>query len=67
MIGARRSPARSLPVPAPSRPAPRRNGYRIEAGIVGRLREERRAMIEAAEVELIERDGRIFELRRLPS
>jgi hypothetical protein len=67
MIGARRSPTRSLRVPAPPRAAPRRNGYRIEAGIVGRLREERRALIEAANVELVERDGRAFELRRLPS
>jgi hypothetical protein len=67
MIGGRRSPTRSLPVPAPSRAAPRRNGYRIEAGIVGRLHEERRALIEAAEVELVERDGRVYELRRLPS
>jgi hypothetical protein len=58
---------RSLPVPAPPRAAPRRNGYRIEAGIVDRLREERRALIEAAEVELVERDGRVFQLRRLPS
>jgi hypothetical protein len=64
---ARRSPTRSLPVPAPPRGALRRNGYRIEAGIVGRLREERRALIEAAEVELVERDGRVYELRRLPS
>jgi hypothetical protein len=30
-------------------------------------REERRAMIEAAEVELVERDGRVFEYGRLPS
>jgi hypothetical protein len=30
-------------------------------------REKRRAMIEAADVEFVERDGRIFELRRLPS
>jgi hypothetical protein len=30
-------------------------------------REERRAMIEAAEVELVERDGRVWQLRRLPS
>jgi hypothetical protein len=30
-------------------------------------REERRAMIEAAEVELVERDGRVWTLRRLPS
>jgi hypothetical protein len=68
MIGAWRSPTtRSLPVPAPSSTAPRRHGYRIEAGIVGRLREERRALIAAAEVELVERDGRVFELRRLPS
>jgi hypothetical protein len=42
-------------------------GYRFEAGITRRLREERRAMIGAAPVELVERDGRIFELRRLPS
>jgi hypothetical protein len=54
---------RSLPVPAPSNTAPRLHGYRI----VARLREERRALIEAAEVELVERDGRVFELRRLPS
>jgi hypothetical protein len=67
MIGGRRSPTRSLPVPSPSRAAPRRNGYRIEAGIVGKLREERRALIAAAEVELVERDSRVFELRRLPS
>jgi hypothetical protein len=62
MIGARRSPTRSLPVPAP-----RRSGYRLRAGIYARLAEERRALIEAAEVELVERDGRVFELRRLPS
>jgi hypothetical protein len=67
MIGGRRSPTRSLPVPAPPRAATTSNGYRLEAGIVGRLREERRATIEAAEVELVERDGRVFELRRLPS
>jgi hypothetical protein len=67
MIGARRSPTRSLPVPSPSRAAPRRNGYRIEAGIVGRLREERRALIAAAEVELVERDGRVWTVRKLPS
>jgi hypothetical protein len=68
MIGARRSPTtRSLPVPAPSNTAPRRHGYQLEAGIVARLREERRALIQAAEVELVERDGRVFELRRLPS
>jgi hypothetical protein len=67
MIGGRPPPTRSLPVPAPPRAATRRNGYRIEAGIVGKLREERRALIAAAEVELVERDGRIFELRRLPS
>jgi hypothetical protein len=30
-------------------------------------REERRPMVEAVEAELVERDGRIFELRRLPS
>jgi hypothetical protein len=30
-------------------------------------REERRAMIEAAPVEFVERDGRIWQLRRLPS
>jgi hypothetical protein len=63
MIGARRSPTtRSLPVPAP-----RRSGYRLRAGIYARLAEERRALIEGAEVELVERDGRVFELRRLPS
>jgi hypothetical protein len=63
MIGARRSPTtRSLPVPTP-----RRSGYRLRAGIYARLAEERRALIEAAEVELVERDGRVFELRRLPS
>jgi hypothetical protein len=55
---------RSLPVPTP-RAAPRRDRYRIEAGIVGRLREERRAMIQAAPIEPVERDGRVFELRRL--
>jgi hypothetical protein len=47
--------------------APRRSGYRLKAGIVGRLREERRALIAAAPVELVERDGRVYELRRLPS
>jgi hypothetical protein len=47
--------------------APRSYGHRLEAGLVAQLREERRQMIQAAEVELIERDGRIFELRRLPS
>jgi hypothetical protein len=47
--------------------APRRRGYRLEAGIIGKLREERRALIASAEVELVERDGRVFELRRLPS
>jgi hypothetical protein len=46
--------------------APRSYGHRLEAGLVAQLREERRQMIQAAEVELIERDGRIFELRRLP-
>jgi hypothetical protein len=65
MIGARRSPTRSLPVPATA--APRRNGYRLRAGIYARLAEERRAMIKAAEVELVERDGRVWTLRRLPS
>jgi hypothetical protein len=57
--------------PTPSRrPSPAassRRGYRLEAGLVAQLREERRQMIQAAEVELLERDGRIFELRRLPS
>jgi hypothetical protein len=43
---------------------PRR--YRIEAGVVGRLREQRRALIEAAEVELVERDGRVWTVRKLP-
>jgi hypothetical protein len=47
--------------------APRRHSYRIEAGIYGRLREQRRKMIEAAQVELVERDGRVWQLRRLPS
>jgi hypothetical protein len=47
--------------------APGRDRYGIEAGIVGSLREERRALIDAATVELVERDGRVFELRRLPS
>jgi hypothetical protein len=42
-------------------------GYRFEAGITRRLREERRAMIDAAPVKLVEREGRVFELRRLPS
>jgi hypothetical protein len=42
-------------------------GYRFEAGITRRLREERRAMIGAAPVELVERDGRVWSLRRLPS
>jgi hypothetical protein len=65
MIGARRSPMRSLPVPATA--APRRSGYRLRAGIYARLAEERRALIEAAEVELVERDGRVWTLRRLPS
>jgi hypothetical protein len=45
----------------------RRHGYRLEAGIIRRLRDERRALIEAAEVELVERDGRVWQLRRLPS
>jgi hypothetical protein len=58
---------RSLPVPTPPRAAPRRSGYRFRAGIYARLAEERRALIEAAEVELVERDGRVYELRRLPS
>jgi hypothetical protein len=56
---------RSLPVPAAT--ARKRHGYRLQAGIVGRLRDERRALIEAAEVELVERDGRVWQLRRLPS
>jgi hypothetical protein len=47
--------------------APRRHSYRIEAGIYGPLSEQRRKMIEAAEVELVERDGRVWRLRRLPS
>jgi hypothetical protein len=47
--------------------APRRHGYRLEAGIIRRLRDERRALIEAAPVELVERDGRVWQLRRLPS
>jgi hypothetical protein len=63
MTGARRSlTTRSLPVPAPGR-----SGYRLRAGIYARLADERRALIEAAEVELVERDGRVYELRRLPS
>jgi hypothetical protein len=53
---------RSLPVPAP-----RRSGYRLRAGIYARNAEERRSRIEAAEIELVERDGRVYELRRLPS
>jgi hypothetical protein len=56
---------RRAPEPTPS-PPQSRNRYRLEARIV-RLREERRAMIEAAEVELVERDGRVSQLRRLPS
>jgi hypothetical protein len=38
----------------------------IEAGIVGRLREERRALIDAAPATLEERDGRTWLVRRLP-
>jgi hypothetical protein len=61
------STTRRVPYPTPSPPPRSRSRYRLEAGIVGRLREERRAMIEAAEVELVERDGRVWTLRRLPS
>jgi hypothetical protein len=61
----RPSPPTSSRRPSPT--ASSRRGYRLEAGLVARLREERRALIEAAEVELVERDGRIFALRRLPS
>jgi hypothetical protein len=45
----------------------RGRSYRIEARIYSCLHERRRALIEAAEVEHVERDGRVFELRRLPS
>jgi hypothetical protein len=48
-------------------PGHRGRSYRIEARIYSCLRERRRALIEAAEVEHVERDGRVFELRRLPS
>jgi hypothetical protein len=44
-----------------------RSNYRLDAGIIGRLRQERRALIEAADVELVELDGRVWQLRRLPS
>jgi hypothetical protein len=57
---------RSLPVAAIAS-TPIGSGYRLEAGIVGWLREERRALIEAAQVELVERDGGAWQLRRLPS
>jgi hypothetical protein len=43
------------------------NRYRLRARLLDRLREERQAMTEAAEVELVERDGRVWQLRRLPS
>jgi hypothetical protein len=55
----------SLPVPTP--PSRRRNGYRLAGSIYTRLAEERRALIENTEVELVERDGRVWQLRRLPS
>ncbi len=57
------------PAPPPSRrpSPPRRNGYRLEAGIYGRLRDERRAMIEAAPATTEERDGRVWVIKRLPS
>jgi hypothetical protein len=53
--------------PPRTSPGAEANGYRLETGIVGRLREERRATIEATQVELVERDGRVWQLRRLPS
>jgi hypothetical protein len=58
-----------VPEPTPSRrpSPPRRDGYRLEAGIYGRLREERRALIEASPATLEERDGRTWLVRRLPS
>jgi hypothetical protein len=64
-IGPRRSRPRSLPVPTAT--APRRNGYRLRGRIFDELAAERRRMIEAADVELVERDGRVWQLRRLPS
>jgi hypothetical protein len=63
-IGARRSP-RTRRVPEP---IPRRHGYRLEAGLVARLREERRAQIEHARangVTLEERDGRVYRVLHL--
>jgi hypothetical protein len=53
--------------PSPPQTAPRHPPYRLEAGIVGRLREERRALIEAAPTTLEQRDGRIWLVRHLPS
>jgi hypothetical protein len=60
---------RRVPEPTPSRrpSPPRRNGYRLEAGIYARLAEQRRAVIEAAPTTLEERDGRTWLVRRLPS
>jgi hypothetical protein len=58
---------RSLPVAAARRDddAPHRRWIdgRAPAGDL----DERRQLIEAAEVELVERDGRTFTLRRLPA
>jgi hypothetical protein len=56
---------RSLPVPAAT--APRRHGYRLRGRIFDQLAAERRAMIEAAPVSYVVRDGRRFLLRQLPS
>ena len=47
--------------------ARKRHGYRLQSGIVGRLREERRALIEAAPVTLEERDGRVYRVLHLPA
>jgi hypothetical protein len=61
----RRTATRSLPVPATPT---RRNYYGGKPGpLLVRLEEERRAQIAAAPVELVERDGRIWQLRKLPS
>jgi hypothetical protein len=57
---------RRAPYPRPSPPTRSRSRYRLEAGIVGRLREERRQQIASAPTMLEERDGRTWLVRRLP-
>lgn len=59
---------RSRPVPATARPrsASRGHAFKLKGGLYVRLEQERRDLIAAAPVTLMERDGRVFEVRHLP-